>query len=132
MGNGIHNQLHPTERRILGNGDKKVILSLIGMYLHTGGNMHHQHTVGQAVYVCTIYEMHLNIYRRDTEVERCTQQFIQMLLVAIDTRDSAIVLNAYHHIATIGIGKGNEYDPQRLGIYPETLAVEKLSFRLLL
>ena len=55
-----------------------------------------------------------------------------MILVAIDASDTTIVFNAYHHIATIGIGKGNEDDTQCLGLYPETLAVEKLSFRLLL
>ena len=55
-----------------------------------------------------------------------------MFFIAIDARNTPIVLNAYYHIATIGIGKGYEYDSQCLGIYPKALAVEELSFRLLL
>ena len=82
-------------------------ISLIGMYLHTGSNMHHQHSVGKSVYIRTINEMHFNIHRRNTEVERSTQQFVQMFFIAIDACDTSVVLNAYHHIATIGIGKGN-------------------------
>ena len=76
--------------------------------------------------------MYFNIHWGDTEIERCTQQFIQMVFIAIDARDTAIILYAYHHIAAIGIGKGYEYDTKRLDIYPEALAVEELSFRLLL
>ena len=102
------------------------------MYLHTGGNMHHQHPIRKTVYIRAVNEMYLNTHRRDTEIEGSTQQFVQMFFIAIDTCDTAIVLNAYHYIATIGIGKGHEYDTQCLGIYPKALAVEELSFRLLL
>ena len=67
--------------------------------------------------------MYLHIHRRDTKVKRSAQQFIQVIFIAIDTRDTTIILNAYNHIATIGIGKGNEYNTQCLGIYPKALAV---------
>ena len=102
------------------------------MYLHTGNNVHHQHSIRKSVYIRAVNEMHLHIHRRDTEVKWSTQQFIQMIFITIDTRNTSIILNAYHHIATIGIGKGNEYDSQCFGIYPKALAVEKLSFWLLL
>ena len=55
-----------------------------------------------------------------------------MVFIAINTRDTAIVFDTYYHIATIGIGKGNKYDTQCLGIYPKTFAVELLAFGLLL
>ena len=51
-----------------------------------------------------------------------------MVFITIDTRDTAIVFDTYYHIATIGIGKGNEYYTQCLGINPKTLAVELLTF----
>jgi len=76
--------------------------------------------------------MHFYIYRRNTEVERSTQQFVQVVIITIDSCNATIVLNANHNIAAIGIGKGNEYDTQCLGIYPKALAVEELSFWLLL
>ena len=102
------------------------------MNSHTGFHMHHHHTIGITIDIRAIHEMDFYRDRWNTKIERYAQQFVQMILVAIDTCNAPIIFNAYHHIATIGVSKGNHNHCQGFSINAKALAIKLLPFRLLL
>ena len=127
----LHTHLKVQLPRLVANTIVSII-SLISMNSHTGFNVHHQNTIGIATGIRAIHEMHFYRDRRHTKVERYAQQFVQVILVAIDTSNTPVIFNAYHHIATIGIGKCHNNHRQCFCVNAKTLAVELLTFGLLL